>query len=85
MRALVSAIALWVASGVLFGVALFGAALFSGRTVAAGERAVTGIAVFDVIVSLAAVVLFAVFTKTLSGSLAGSRWRALPWPKWRSW
>jgi hypothetical protein len=71
MRALVTAFGLWVASGVLFGIALFATAVVSGRTVAAGERAVTGVAVFDVLVALAAVVLFAGLTKTLSGLSRG--------------
>lgn len=71
MKAFVSAIALWLGSGFLFGVALFATALFSGRTVSAGERAVTGVAVFDVLVSLGAVVLFVVLTKSLSGLARG--------------
>lgn len=66
MRALVAAFALWLVSGALFGAALLGAAMVSGRTVSAGERAVFGVGVFDVIVSLVALVLFVVFSKGLS-------------------
>jgi hypothetical protein len=66
MRALVAAFALWLVSGALFGIALLVTAMVSGRTVSAGERAVFGVGIFDVIVSLGAVVLFVVFSKGLS-------------------
>ena len=65
MRIVLSGLGLLFASGVLAIVAAVVGALASGRTVAAGERAVSAIGLFDLVVAVAGCVAFGYATRRL--------------------
>lgn len=73
MRIMLAGLGLLLASGLLAIVAAVVGALGSGRTVAAGERAVTAIGLFDLVVAIAGCVVFGYVTRKLP---AATRWLA---------
>lgn len=71
MKLALTGFALCVASVVLYLFAFFVAALAAGPTVRGGERAVEALALFDIVLAVAAVVLFWRSGRGLSGLARG--------------